>query len=64
MKSITEHIYEHPFAIIIHGPNNKWYSLRPLGESDYWIEAESGEGMGVNQKKLFMIIDKFYRENF
>lgn len=62
-KSIIQHIYEHPFGLIIHGEKDKWYSLRAMGENSYWIETEQGEGTEVNQLELYKIIDKFFKDN-
>ena len=61
-KSIAEHIYEHPIALIFHGDNNRWYSLRPLGEDEYWLESNDGEGTGVKQDLLYSMLDILFKK--
>lgn len=64
-KSIIEHIYEHPFALIVYNKEgNKWYSLRAMGEYDYWVESQDGEGTQVKPGDFYKHIDNLFREVF
>lgn len=40
------------------------YRISPGHEGTYWIEHESGEGMGVDCDKFNSMIEKWYKENF
>lgn len=62
MKSTLEHIYEHPMSFIIYNKDDRWYSIRPLGEDEYWIESDEGEGTGVKQHLLYDVINKLFKE--
>ena len=63
-QSILKYIYEHPYAVIIHNLEGKWYSLRPCGKNNYWLENEEGEGLEAKQENLYIVLNKFFKENF
>ena len=63
-KRMIEHIYEHPLALMFHGNNNRWYSLRPLGEDQYWLESDTGEGTGVKQDLVYTMLDILFKKVF
>lgn len=39
-------------------------TMPPIGESKVWIRNEEGESMTVDTKKIFDLIDKFFKENY
>lgn len=50
----------------IFNPDNpeSQYIITPNDESSFWITKGDGEGAEFESKKLFKVIDKFYKDNF
>lgn len=42
----------------------KKYYIRFSGDDKVWIGNQDGEGMGVKNKDIFDMVDKYFKENF
>ena len=40
------------------------YYLTENQRGDFWLHNEEGEGMEFGQHELFLILDKYFKENF
>ena len=64
LKTIPEQLCEHPLALMFHGSNDCWYSVRPYKDKGYWLESDTGEGTEVDQDLLYTMLDILFKKVF